>query len=79
MGTVAYSGTLGQREQCHRMWLFDRGGIFQLLANCKAGHGGEYELCCPGDGGDCHLQPGLLSRMGEESVHGTGGRGDVNA
>lgn len=61
------------------MRLFDRRGVFQLLANHKAGHGGKYELRRPGDRGDCYLQPGLLPRVGEESLYGTGHRGDLNA
>ena len=61
------------------MCLFDCRGVLQLLANGATGHGGKHELCGLSDGRDCYLQPGLLPRLGEESVHGAGDRGDVNA
>ena len=78
MGSVAHTGILGHREQHVRVRLFDNGGLLQLLADGKASHGGEYELRRLGDGGNCHLQPILLPRVGEESVYGTGDRGGLN-
>ena len=60
------------------MLLFDRRGVLQLLADGKARHGRKHELRRPDDGGSRYLQPGLLPRMGEEGVHGTGDRGGLN-
>ena len=39
----------------------------------------KYELRRLSDGSSCNLQPGLLPRMGEESIYRTGDRGGVNA
>ena len=60
------------------MWLFDRRGVFQLLANGNAGHSRKYELRCHGDGGNRYLQLDLLFRLGEKSVQGTCDRGGLN-
>ena len=60
------------------MLLFDNRGVFQLLANAKAGHSRKYELRCLNDGGNRYLQPVLLPRVGEESVYGTGNRGGLS-
>lgn len=38
LGTLAYTGILGYRQQYIRMLLFDRGGFLQLLANGEARH-----------------------------------------
>lgn len=78
MGPMAHTGLLGHREQYIRMCLFDNGGLLQLLADTKAGHGGKHELRRLSDGGNRHLQPDLLPRMGEESLYGAGDRGGLN-
>ena len=78
MGSVAYTGNLGHCEQYICMLLLDDSRVLQLLANGTTGHGRKHELCRFGDRGNCYLQPDLLRRLGEESVHGTGGRGDMN-
>ena len=77
MGSLAHTGILGYCEQRICMCLFNRRGVFQLLADATAGHCRKYELRGLGDGGNCHLQPGLLSGMGEESIQGTRGRGHL--
>lgn len=78
MGSLAYTRTLGYYEQYICMLLFDNRRVFQLLANAKAGHSRKHELRCLNDGGNCYLQPVLLSRMGEESVYRTGDRGGLS-
>ena len=79
MGSLAYTGILGNCEQRVCLYLSDRHGVFQLLAHGEAGYSREYELCSLSNGGSCNRQPGLLPRLGEESIYRTGDRGGLNA
>ena len=79
MGPLAHTGILGNREQRVCLYLSDRHGVFQFLAHGKAGYSGEYELRSLSNGGSCNRQPGLLPRMGEESIYRTSDRGGLTA